>query len=80
MKKITCVKKHGANQLCYGCVVKYQNPDKRCSHPLVRNTKTKTWSPVGYCWAYALHVDGIEKFTDMEAICQACDLWTGKKP
>lgn len=75
-----CVKKHGPKQLCYGCVGKYQNPDKRCSHPPVRDTKKKTWSPVGYCWSYASHVDGDKRFKNMKEICRGCDLWTGRKP
>ena len=74
-----CVKKHGQKQLCYGCVSKYQNPDKRCSYPPVRDTKKKTWSPAGYCWSYASHVDGDKNLKDMKAICRGCDLWTGKK-
>jgi len=29
----------------------YKNPDKRCTYPF-------TCDPLGYCWAYAHHVDG----------------------
>lgn len=47
---------------------KYRNPDKRCKYPF-------TAEPLGYCWSYANHVDGDEKFQDMEAICKTCDLW-----
>ena len=75
-----CVKKHGHKQLCYGCVAKYQNPDKRCSHPPARDTKKKTWSAAGYCWSYAHHVDGDKKFKDMEKICRGCELWTAAPP
>lgn len=35
-KRWKCVKKHEPTQMCYGCVVKYQNPDKRCGHPAAR--------------------------------------------
>lgn len=78
-KKWKCVKKHGPTQLCYGCVVKYQNPDKRCGHPKARDTKKKTWSAVGYCWGYATLVDGGKEKTAPEKLCSGCELWDGGK-
>lgn len=78
--KAKCVKKHGKNQLCYGCVVKYQNPDKRCGYPPVRDEKEKTWSPAGCCWGYASAVDAgtVKKF--VKKSCPGCDLWDEGKP
>ena len=46
----------------------YRNPDKRCVYPFEPN-------PVGYCWAYAHHVDGTERFEDMGKICPSCEYW-----
>jgi hypothetical protein len=49
---------------------KYRNPDKRCQYPFEPN-------PLGYCWSYAHHVDGVdEKFRDIESICRSgCMFW-----
>jgi hypothetical protein len=50
---------------------KYENPDPRCEYPYDP-------SPVGYCWSYANHVDGEDKFADMTAICPGCECWNPK--
>lgn len=47
---------------------KYRNPDPRCTYPF-------TPDPVGYCWGYACHVDGNEKFADMMSRCVGCECW-----
>lgn len=73
-----CVKKHGPKQLCYGCVRKYENPDRRCGHPKARDTKEKTWSPAGYCWGFAALVDAGKEKTAAKKLCPGCDLWSGK--
>ena len=79
MKLKPCKIKHKKNQLCYECCVKYQNPDKRCGYPPIRETKTKTWWPTSYCWSYAFHVDGDPKFKNIKKICKDCDLWNKGK-
>lgn len=80
MKPKRCALKHGPEQLCYECCVKYQNPDKRCSHPPVRDTESKTWSSFSYCWSYAFHVDGNPKFKNILKICKTCELWNRRAP
>ncbi len=77
--KYKCVVLHDPKSLCYGCAIKYQNPDKRCTHPPVRDEKKKTWSPAGYCWSYAYHIDGDPKFKNIKSICRGCELWTAKR-
>ncbi len=49
-------------------VKSYRNPDKRCSYPFI-------CAPMGYCWAYANHVDKTPKFEDMSKICPGCEFW-----
>ena len=49
-------------------VLTYRNPDKRCTYPF-------TPDPLGYCWSYANHVDGTERFEDMDKICPGCEFW-----
>lgn len=49
----------------------YKNPDPRCTYPF-------SPKPLGYCWAYANHVDGTRGFEDMEAICKDCNMWRGE--
>ncbi len=78
--KNKCVKKHGPKQLCYFCVAKYQNPDKRCGYPPVRDTKKKTWSPAGYCWGYASLVDDGNEKSASKKLCPGCELWSEAKP
>ena len=45
---------------------KYKNPDPGCHAP---------YSPGDYCWSYACHVDGEEKYKDMTAICRRCEYY-----
>ena len=45
---------------------KYKNPDKRCTYPYDK-------SPVGYCWAYANHIDRIKGFSDIGKKCKKCE-------
>ena len=54
---------------CEAKINSYRNPDKRCTYPF-------TCDPVGYCWSYATHVDGNEKYKDIESICKGCEMWT----
>jgi len=53
---------------CIAKIMTYRNPDARCTYPF-------TPDPVGYCWAYAHHVDGNPKFADMDKICPGCECW-----
>ena len=46
----------------------YKNKDPRCRFP-------HNQSPLGYCWAYAHHVDGTKGHEDMEKICPGCEYW-----
>ena len=50
----------------------YRNPDKRCTYP---------WSPgkFGYCWSFALHVDGVHSSEHMAKICPGCECWDPKR-
>jgi len=47
---------------------KYENPDARCSYPFELH-------PLGYCFSYALHIDGDPKFTDMKKVCSRCEFY-----
>ena len=48
--------------------MKYRNPDQRCRYPF-------TPDPVGYCWGYALHIDGTPGYEDMGSHCPQCEFW-----
>ena len=55
-------------------LLKYRNPDPRCTYPFES-------SFVGYCWSYANYVDDGETFLKknkkkrFEDICMGCDLF-----
>ncbi len=57
---------------CQAKINTYNNPDKRCTYPF-------TCDPLGYCWSFALHVDGSKGYEDMSKICPGCECWKEAK-
>jgi len=56
-------------------VKRYENKDKRCTYPFTPDL-------LGYCWSYALFVDGSEEKSYQEFCnehCKNCEYWKGNK-
>jgi len=47
---------------------KYHNSDPRCAYPF-------SPEPLGYCWGYALYVDGKRGYP----CTKGCDMWEEKE-
>lgn len=54
---------------CEAKINSYKNPDPRCTYPF-------TCDPLGYCWSFALHIDGNENYKNMEEHCKHCECWS----